>query len=368
MLTWKQYIFIGILLCLLWAAKHPKVRFIAPFQPALLTNVHAYSEFKPTSDFLCVPDFQYVDSYLQSGDISNYSLKPHAWIYGGFYQMDSIASKKNLWNHWSAEYQQDGFLPKTWDLTKKEDIHNWMKTYESFQNEMDFPTFYLKKDVQARQGIKRSKSFFEIQKEIETNRAYQVLQEGISPKDAYQLDEYPINARMYFVVLYDSKRKQWTFTLPLSGYWVYSHSRDEPITGVQELPDSFYTDMLTLHRPKHPFSLQIWLQNEEPDRRAKWLASLETLFRRLSYVTSSYLKPYDPDTYSSFMIFGIDLLPMRDCTWKLLEVNKGPDMYYSKTVPTIEDQAIKRSIIRDVQYYCGWTRNKAIPDSFSIVM
>ena len=295
------------------------IRLQAPFQISDIRDKHSFEHLDPSLS-LYIPSpkcFNWIETCLQDFPNERPSKKDQIW-YGGFSNLASLCYKDHL-----AENFDPKFLPHTWLLHQKQNHESFLE----YSVQHPESRFYLKKNVQARQGIEKWKPMMDLNKKSQDG--YVIVQEHIP--NGIQIGGYPVNLRMYFISFYQNNH--WTFYMPHQGYFVYSDQPNETITGLKRHPHTFYNK-------DRPFFWQDYASS------SMYRGVMFELFQKCCQTFVKHVRPIEEEI-AVIEIFGLDLLPTTDGHIYLLEWNHSPDLYYTG-IPEKVEKKWKGEVIQDM--------------------
>ena len=250
---------------------------------------------------------------------------------------DKIASKNNLWNilkDYYGRYEASNIMPETYIPTISSDIILFKKNY-SHQK-----TYILKKNLQRKLGIKLMRNNNNIIDYCKKNN-FVLIQEYI--QNPFLVNGYKLNLRLFMLVICHNNKKN-----------IYIHKSGKCLYTVQKYDNNlnFNSNITSYLSNKHiydtnPLSFEqfrMYLLKKNIDD-IQVFKKIKNIMVKLATAIQNHICNFDKlSQIRTFQLFGVDIILDHKLNPKLLEINKGPNMFPVNK----DDSQIKQSIYRDL--------------------
>ena len=259
--------------------------------------------------------YNLVENELKKIAITN---KRNKFIFG-VNGCDNIVSKNKIWYllvKFHGRNNAKKLMPESYILEDENDMRLFKKNYSK-------NTIYiLKKNVQRKEGLKLTRSYFEISNASKDR--YRVVQKYM--RNLYLINKRKVNLRIYLLIVIKGNSKK--FYLSHKGKCIYTKReyRDDDFDFESNIT-SYHLDMNVYKKnPRNFRELAIYLNNHGENSEI-FFKNIELLLQYICKAISPYLyQSKNIKGTTSFQLFGLDVIFDKNLHPYLLEFNKGPDM------------------------------------------
>jgi len=256
---------------------------------------------------------------------------------------NQIVSKSILWTILREYYGRKSaarLMPESFILNSPEEMALFRTYYSNKIKILPEFMFVLKNNRQRQKGLHLTRDLAEI--ESAAQQGYLLVQEFL--EDPLLIDSRKINLRFYLCLTGWQNRMQ--LHIHKSGFVYYA--RDifkEPSLDFHQNITSGYVDR-SIYRD-HPLThrdMIRWLTEQGLDTE-QMISRIHNLFREVMVAVSPRLcQEPEFDINPKFQLFGADIALDNRLQPRLLEINKGPDLY----VKGLRDGMVKKKVFLDL--------------------
>lgn len=249
---------------------------------------------------------------------------------------DNIISKNNMWNIIVNYYGMEianRLCPKTYTNTNADILR--LKREFNPKNK-----YILKKNIQSQKGLYISDNLNIIVNNLK-NKKYVLVQEML--KNPFLINKRKINIRIYILVICQQNCKKIYYHNDGLIHYTPGNYNSKSITS-----DSNITSGYIFINNNEPITLQklyTWLSKNNYDYNV-FYNNLNSLLRKVFIALKDQIcnDKYLKDN-KTFQLFGADIAPDNKMNFKIIEINKGPNMKYGVDN---YDKEVKDKVMNDV--------------------
>ena len=250
---------------------------------------------------------------------------------------DSIVSKNKIWESLVECYgrkKASTLMPESYVLDNPNDMTSFRQNFNPTLNEI----YILKKNVQRKEGLKLTRSYFDITEAVGSD--YRVVQKYMT--DLYLINQRKVNLRVYLlVVIKDGVVK---FFLCRNGKCIYTKNKynDDDLDFESNIT-SYHLDM-SIYK-ENPRSFQQLKEFLGSPSGNILFDNIHKLMKEISVCLSkNFYQSQNIKGSTTFQLFGADVIFDSKLHPYLLEINKGPDM----SARDNEDEMMKLKVQKDM--------------------
>ena len=256
---------------------------------------------------------------------------------------NDIVSKTSLWTLLSEHYGRESatrLMPETFVLRYPKEMERFREYFREKTDKVPGTVFVLKNNYQRQKGLRLTRALSEI--ENAAHQDYLLVQEFL--EDPLLINGRKINLRFYMCLTGWRGRMQ--LHIHRNGFVYYTR-------------DTFEAHSLDFHRSITSGYVDRRIYRDHPlthKDMVRWLAGcgrdpehifslIDHLFRKTMNAVSSVLCLESAfDAYPKFQLFGADIALDSRLQPRLLEINKGPDLW----VKGFRDRQVKEKVFLDL--------------------
>ena len=334
-------------------------------------NMKRINESRNDWDLYLPCGYNYIEEELLNVNISN----ENQFIFG-IKGCDKICSKNQLWKileHYYGRNKTTTLIPETYIINNPKHIDKFKLNFNKNN------TYYLKKNIQRKEGIlitnnynrilnivyttnntlkqyhsdnviQEEKKFTKNQKINTLINSFKIIQKGI--ENLYLVRKRKVNIRMYVVIVCKHGIKE--FYLYKKGKCIYANKIvDDNILDKEVNLTSYHLDKQIY--ANHPETLQ-QLKGYMKEKNYNILyQNILDLFKNVfEGVENEICNNKNLNKATTFQLFGCDIIFNTDLHPYLLEFNKGPSMKFVTRV----DKEMKLGLLEDVFKISGLIKEK----------
>ena len=248
---------------------------------------------------------------------------------------DNIISKNNMWNiilNYYGRKIANKLCPNTYTNTIT-DITRLKIEYKKDN------TYILKKNIQSQKGLYITRNIDDIEDKMK--KGYVVVQEML--KNPFTINRLKINLRIYVLVVCEGNNKKIYYHENGIVYYTPKPYKENSVIIDENITSGYIYE--NNNNPKNTYDLYKWIQNKGMNI-TKFRNNMHSLLKKVFIALKNHICN---DNYlkenKTFQLFGVDLAPDNQMEFKIIEINKGPNM---KIVHDNYDKATKGIVMNDV--------------------
>lgn len=318
------YLIIGLLIIIViyynYLSKYPTYyrcdrRKIGRLNSKIFSKYNIGKETNNNWDIYIPCGYNLVENELKNIVITN---KKNKYIFG-VNGCDNIVSKNKIWFllvKFHGRNNAKKLMPESYILENENDMKLFKKNYSK-------NTIYiLKKNIQRKEGLKLTKSYFEISNA--SKEKYRVVQKYM--RDLYLINKRKVNLRIYLLIVIKGNNKK--FYLSHKGKCIYTKKEyNDDDFDFESNITSYHLDMNVYKKNPRNFEELAKYLTEHGEDSQIFFKNIKLLLYYICRAISPYL--YQSKNIvgtTSFQLFGLDVIFDKKLHPYLLEFNKGPDM------------------------------------------
>lgn len=193
----------------------------------------------------------------------------------------------------------------------------------------------IKSNIQRQEGVNIVTSIDDI---YDVSKNYVIVQEVL--KNPMLINNRKIDIRIY-VLLVITPQKSY-FYIYNNGFIYYTKEEYDPNSFTNDtVISSGYIDRSIYN--DNPLTLLELIDHLGSEKGNRLKTNIIQCYHKVHKAYHQKLQEFRKERTSTFMIYGTDISPNKDCEVRLLEFNKGPDLQFKDK----RDQLVKEGLIRD---------------------